>query len=73
MAINLSNVNISIQQFQSVASGVYNAGEVRLTSDHSIDKVNHHAGWFFSNDTHLSHAEVLAVRTKRRTVQVVRR
>ena len=62
MAINLSNVNITIQQFQAVASGVYNAGEVRLTSDHSIDKVNHHVGRFFNNDTHLSHAEVLAVK-----------
>ena len=62
MAINLSNVNITIQQFQAVASGVYNAGEVRLTSDHSIDKVNHHVGGFFSNNKHLSHAEVLAVK-----------
>ena len=62
MAINLSNVNITIQQFQEVASGVINAGEVRLTSDHSIDRVNHHVGWFFNNDTHLSHAEVLAVK-----------
>ena len=62
MAINLSNVNITIQQFQAVASGVINAGEVRLTSDHSIDKVNHHVGWFFSNNTHLSHAEVLAIK-----------
>ena len=62
MAINLSNVNITIQQFQEVASGVINAGEVRLTSDHSIDKVNHHVGWFFSNNTHLSHAEVLAIK-----------
>ena len=62
MAINLSNVNITIQQFQAVASGVYNAGEVRLTSDHSIDKVNHHVGGFFNNNKHLSHAEVLAVK-----------
>ena len=62
MAINLSNVNITIQQFQAVATGVYNAGEVHLTSDHSIDKVNHHVGWFFNNDTHYSHAEVLAIK-----------
>ena len=51
MAINLSNINISIRDFQAVSSGVINAGEVRLTSDHSIDKVNHHVGWFFSNNT----------------------
>ena len=62
MAINLSNINISIRDFQAVSSGVINAGEVRLTSDHSIDKVNHHVGWFFSNNTSLSHAEVLAIK-----------
>ena len=62
MAINLSNINISIRDFQAVSSGVINAGEVRLTSDHSIDKVNHHVGWFFSNNTTLSHAEVLAIK-----------
>ena len=62
MAINLSNVNISIQQFQAVASGVINAGEVRLTSDHSIDKANNHVGWFFNNDVHFTHAEVLAIK-----------
>ena len=62
MAINLSNINISIRDFQAVSSGVINAGEVRLTSDRSIDKVNHHVGWFFSNNTSLSHAEVLAIK-----------
>ena len=62
MAINLSNVNISIQDFQAVSSGVFNAGDVRLTSDHSIDKVNHHVGWFFSNNTPISHAEVLTIK-----------
>ncbi len=62
MAINLSNVNISIRDFQAVSSGVFNAVEVRLTSDHSIDKVNHHVGWFFSNDEPISHAEVLTIK-----------
>ena len=38
--INLSNVNISIAQFQEVSSGEHNAGEVKLTGEHSIDKVN---------------------------------
>ena len=40
MPINLSNVNISLQQFQEISSGKYNAGEVKLTSETEIDKVN---------------------------------
>ena len=40
MAINLSNVNVSIQQFQAVASGEVNAGEVKLTSETTLGKVN---------------------------------
>ena len=39
MAINLSKVNISIQEFQEVSSGTYNAGEVRLKNAHSLDKI----------------------------------
>ena len=30
--VNFSNVNITIQQFQEIASGKYNAGEVRLAT-----------------------------------------
>ena len=62
MAINLSNVNLTIRDFQAVSDGVYNAGEVRLTSDHSIEKVNNHVGKFFSNKVSLSHAEVLTIK-----------
>ena len=40
MAINLGNVNISLRQFQEISSGKYNAGEVKLTSETEIDKVN---------------------------------
>lgn len=40
MPINLSNVNISLRQFQEISSGKYNAGEVKLTSETEIDKVN---------------------------------
>jgi hypothetical protein len=42
MAINLSNVNIAISKFQEVSSGVINAGEIKLTGETSIDKVNNH-------------------------------
>lgn len=33
MPIDLSNVNVSLAQFQAVSSGTYNAGEIRLPPD----------------------------------------
>ena len=46
MSINLANVNISLQQFQAVSSGKYNAGEVKLSSETSLTKVNNHVGFY---------------------------
>ena len=34
--VNLSNVNITIQQFQEISSGKYNAGEVKLKNSHGL-------------------------------------
>ena len=62
MPINLANVNISIQQFQAVATGKYNAGEVTLTSETTLDKVNNHVHSRGKNKTELSHVEVLAIK-----------
>ena len=62
MPINFSNVRISIGQFQAVASGDHNAGEVKLTSETSIDRVNHHVSWRSLNKVSLSHEEVLAIK-----------
>ncbi len=42
MPIDFSNVNVTIQQFQKIASGKYNAGEIRLTGRNSLGKVNNH-------------------------------
>ena len=36
MPINLSRVNVSLQQFQEISSGKYNAGEVKLTSETAL-------------------------------------
>ena len=60
--VNFSNVNITIQQFQEIASGKYNAGEVRLASETSLDKINHRVTFRGDNKVSLSHAEVLAVK-----------
>ena len=62
MAINLGNVNISLRQFQEISSGKYNAGEVKLTSETPIDKVNNHVTMKFLNTTRISHEEVLAIK-----------
>ena len=62
MPINLSNVNISIQQFQDISSGKYNAGEVALASETTLTKVNNHVRQRGSNNVSLSHTEVLAVK-----------
>ena len=62
MSINLSNVNITIQQFQEIASGKYNAGEVKLTSETSLGKINHHIGDGGTNNDRISHDEVLAIK-----------
>lgn len=35
---------------------------MRLTSDHSLGKINHHVGLTGSNKVSLSHAEVLAIK-----------
>ena len=62
MSVNLANVNISIQQFQEVATGKYNAGEVRLANETTLEKINnrvHLTGW---NKTSLTHAEVIAIK-----------
>ena len=62
MSINLANVNISLQQFQSISSGKYNAGEVALASETTLDKINNHVHSTGKNKTELSHAEVLAIK-----------
>ena len=64
MPINLSNVNVSIAEFQRISSGEVNAGEVRLKNDHALEKVNNHVGALRGfNVTPLSHEEIFAVKS----------
>ena len=62
MSINLSKVNISLQQFQAISDGIYNAGEVRLESETTLGKINHHIHATIANRTSLSHAEILVIK-----------
>ena len=61
MPINLANVSISLQQFQAVSNGKYNAGDVKLTGEHTLGKVNNHAHSTGKNRVPLSQAEIVAV------------
>lgn len=62
MSIDLSRVNISLKQFQKIASGKYNAGEVTLAGETKLGRPNHHIHFEGFNDTAHSHEEVLAVK-----------
>ncbi len=62
MAINLSNVKISLQQFQDIASGKYNAGEIKLTGERSIGKINNHVTMTCLNKTSLGLDEVISIK-----------
>ena len=60
--INFANVNITIQQFQQIASGKFNAGEVKLKSERSLDIINNHVRSRDENVKTISHDEVLAIK-----------
>ncbi len=63
MAIDLKNVNISLDEFQRISSGWYNAGEVKLKNANTLDKVNNHvATWWYDNKDEISHAETVAIK-----------
>ena len=60
--IDYSNVNISLQQFEAVASGKYNAGEVKLSGQNSLERVNNHVHFTSFNNVTIAHAEVVAIK-----------
>ena len=60
--INLANVNISLQQFQKMSSGTYNAGEVKLTSETTLGRLNNHVVFTGWNGKSISHTQVLAIK-----------
>ena len=62
MAIDLSKVNISLDQFQKMASGSYNAGEVALKSATSLTKINNHVHFTSLNTKTISHEEIMAIK-----------
>ena len=60
--IDLSRVNISLAEFQKISDGKYNAGEVKLSSETGLKKVNNHIHRLGANNVEISHEEVLAIK-----------
>ena len=63
MAINLGNLNISLDKFNTESSGVLNIGQIKLSSDgKSVYRTNNHKTWTILNRTKISSEEALAVK-----------
>lgn len=63
MALNLSGLNISLDTFNKEASGEYNIGQMKLSSDgKSVYRTNSHKTWTILNRTKMSSEEALAVK-----------
>ena len=60
--INLSRVNISLAEFQRMSDGKYNTGEVKLSSETGLQKVNNHIHRLGANKVEIPHEEVLAIK-----------
>ena len=60
--IDLSNVNISLNEFQRLSEGKYNAGEVKLADENTLAKMNYHVHKTGKNNKTIPHAEVLAIK-----------
>ena len=60
--INLARVNISLDEFQRLSKGDYNAGEVKLAGETKLAKMNNHVSSWFSNSKSISHSEVIAIK-----------
>ena len=60
--INFANVNVSIQEFQKLSKGDYNAGEVKLSSETKLTKINNHVHLLRANNKTLSHTEIMVIK-----------
>jgi len=64
MGLDLGNLSISLDRFNEVASGKYNIGQLKLSKDGtSVYRTNNHKTWTIFNNTKISSAESLAIKT----------
>ena len=47
--LDLNSLDFSLDDFQKLTKGHYNAGELRLTDSGKLDIVNHHKTWSLFN------------------------
>ena len=62
MAVNLLKVNISLDEFQRLSKGEFNAGEVKLASESKLAKMNNHVHKIEKNTETITHSEVIAIK-----------
>ena len=64
MGLDLGNLSISLDRFNEVASGKYNIGQLKLSKDGtSVYRTNNHKTWTIFNNTKISSAESLAIKS----------
>lgn len=64
MGVDFGNLSISLDRFNEVASGKYNIGQLKLSGDGtSVYRTNNHKTWTIFNNTKISSAESLAIKT----------
>ena len=60
--LDLNRLHFSLDDFQKLSKGTYNAGELRLTSDGKLDIVNNHKTWTMFNHKSINGADSFAIR-----------
>ena len=60
--LDLAGLRFSLDDFQKLSKGTYNAGELRLTSDGKLDIVNNHKTWTVFNNKSVDAADSFAIR-----------
>ena len=60
--LDLDRLHFSLDDFQKLSKGTYNAGELRLTSSGKLDIVNNHKTWTILNNKRVDAADSFAIR-----------
>lgn len=64
MGVDLSNLHLTLDQFNAAASGKYNIGQLKLSKDGtSVYRTNNHKTWTIFNNTPISPEESFALKT----------
>lgn len=63
MSVNLRKLDLSLDQFNAVANGKYNIGQIKLNQDGTgVYRTNNHKTWTIFNTTKISQEEAVAVK-----------